>query len=104
VTISNPPYTWNYAAMSWRVSGSTLTCNVDVMNPTTGYLLTNNSGSMTATDCMDFTGASTAVGSTINGNMNLNGHIAMFAYSEDELSSNDIESIFQAGRNSTINK
>lgn len=104
ITISNSPYTWNYAAMSWSISGATLTCNLSVMNPANQYQLTNFSGSMSAANCMNFTGASTAVGSTIDGNLNLNGLIGMFAYSGNALSSAAIDNIFKAGRNSTINK
>ena len=76
---------WNFVAVKWQYSGSTLTCTL--------YF---NSKAYTAdvTDFKDFTGIQTAIGGTVNGIYPLNGLSKKFSYSSLALSENEILSMY----------
>ncbi|KOA20845.1 tRNA nuclease WapA precursor [Clostridium homopropionicum DSM 5847] len=86
--------TWNYAAFTWSVSGATL--NVKLY-------LNDKVYSGSTTSFKDFTGAKTAVGSTVAGSNQLNGQLEGLTYYNTELSSEEINEAYSAGRGNKVN-
>ena len=88
------PNTWYFAAFKWQQSGTTLNCTI---------YLNDKSYTASITNIKDFTKGTTAVGSSITGYQQLNGHLEQFMYSSYTLSDTDIKAIYNEGKGTNVN-
>ncbi|TYQ18382.1 UNVERIFIED_CONTAM: LOW QUALITY PROTEIN: RHS repeat-associated protein [Acetivibrio alkalicellulosi] len=92
--LNNAPNQWHMAALAWSTSGSTLSCTL--------YIYNNNGVAYTYTESRSgvrsFAGASTTVGSDINGSNHLNGLTGNFFYSSSKLLPVDMQNIYNRGK------
>ena len=92
--LNNAPNQWHMAGLTWSTSGSTLSCTL--------YIYNNSGVAYTYTESVSgvrsFAGASTTVGSDINGANHLNGLTGTFFYSSSKLTGTDVQNIYNRGK------
>ncbi|MBM7871484.1 RHS repeat-associated protein [Clostridium pascui] len=84
---------WYFVTLSWYMEGDTLKCKL--------YLNGKTPGEGSILNPVDFTGAVTALGSSINGTQHLNGRLKQFTFSKEVLSNEEIALMYASGRAST---
>jgi hypothetical protein len=86
--------TWNYAAFTWSLSGTTLNVKLYV---------NDEEYSASTTDFKDFSGAKTALCGTVSGTHQLDGQLEGLSTYNKALTSEEVDSIYEAGRNNKVN-
>nr|WP_279381227.1 RHS repeat-associated core domain-containing protein [Clostridium pascui] len=81
---------WNFVSVTWRMEGDTLKCKL--------YLNDKAPKEGTVVNPVDFTGAVTALGSSIKGTQQLNGRLQQFSFSKELLNDEEVASLYNAGR------
>ncbi|WP_363330961.1 LamG-like jellyroll fold domain-containing protein, partial [Clostridium sp. HMP27] len=80
ITLTDTPIEkdkWNFVSVTWRMEGDTLKCKL--------YLNDKAPKEGTVVNPVDFTGAVTALGSSIKGTQQLNGRLQQFSFSKELL-------------------